>query len=76
MLGLLQVLETMRSQVPQARSRGKVRGGEDLHGLRDENLAPVPRRANAGIAMHVEANITSCFADRLARMQHHPDPER
>jgi hypothetical protein len=42
MLGILQILEAVTAKVPEAHSRRKVRGGERLHCMRDENLASVP----------------------------------
>jgi hypothetical protein len=66
----------MGSQVPQAHPRRKVRGSEDSHGLREENLTPVPDRADTGGAMHVQADVVTSSADRLAGVQAHPYSER
>ena len=45
-------------------------------GLRDEHLAAVPRRADPGGPMDVEADVPALGRGRLARMDAHPDAER
>jgi hypothetical protein len=59
MLGVPQVFEAMTAKVPEAHSRRKVRGGERLHGMRDENLASVPSGAYAGGTVHIQTNIVT-----------------
>jgi hypothetical protein len=65
-LGFPQVLEPMDPQVPQAHSRGKVRGHEESRGLREEDLTPVPGGADTGSTMHVKTDVVVRVADRLA----------
>ena len=52
-LGFPQILETMGPHFAQTHSSWKVRGSEDLNGLRQQNLAPVSGGADAGRTMNI-----------------------
>ena len=53
-----------------------VRREQVVGGLRDEHLTAVPRSADPGGPMDVEAHVSALGRGRLAGMDAHPDAER
>jgi hypothetical protein len=71
MLGILQVFEAVSAEVPKAGAGRRVRGNEDFHRLRDEDLASVSSGADAGGTVHVQSNIVTGAAEGLTGVQAH-----
>ena len=74
MLGLIEVLEPMRTEVAERDTYGQLRFDEGTARRRQQNLTAVGGRHDAGRAVDVEANVTVTAQATLAGMQAHPHP--
>ena len=67
---LSEVLQPVLAQIPERRTFDQL-----LRGLGDEDLPPVPGRADAGGAMDVHADVALVRNGRLPRVDAHPNRE-
>ncbi len=76
LLGRIQVLEPVASQVAQCNARWQVPFDETARGVREQNLAAVPRGGNARSAMDVEPDVVVAAQIGHAAVHPHSDPNR
>ncbi len=71
----LNVLEPVPAQVTQGHTGGQPRFRQVPRRVRQHHLAAVRSRRDPGGPVHVQPEVTVLVADRLTRVQAHPDPD-
>ncbi len=75
-LSVVEVLETVRPEIPERHCVGENLLDQSTSGPRDQDLAPIGRRGDPSREVHVDAKVVVAAQDALAGVHPHPDQER